>query len=117
MKTGSTTKATFRDGFIRKRGMMTFVIGSIIFVVMVSTMDWLSVGGHSILVALISTCVSFALAAAGFVEVVSGEPCHRLLRSWGGLRIWQRGMIGLFIAVTSLVVLVCFVTFFMMLLA
>jgi hypothetical protein len=117
METTSTPEATFRNVFVRKRGMTTFVVGSIIFVLLVSTMDWLSVGGHSILVALIPTCVSFAIAAAGFLEVVSGEPCHRLRRTWAGLRIWQRGMIGIFIAVTSLVVLVCLATFFMILFA
>lgn len=113
----ASTEATSRDVRISVRSVTAAVLGSILFVLMVTTMDCLSVGGHSILVALIPTCVSFAIAAAGFVELVSGAPCNRLWRSWAGLRIWQRGMISMFVVVTALVIVVCLVTFLLILLA
>jgi hypothetical protein len=117
MKATSSAEATFTNGFIRTRGMAIFALGSILFLFMVSTMDRLTAGGHSVQFALIPTCISFAIAAAGFVELVSRTPYHRLGRNWAALRGWQRGMIGIFIAVTSLVILACVGAFLAMFLA
>jgi TRAP-type uncharacterized transport system fused permease subunit len=115
MKIMSTSEATFTSSEIRKRGFTTFIIGGIVYVLTVSVMDWLRAHGYSFHFALIPGCISFAVAAAGFVELVSGTSYSRLGRKWKELRHWQRGMLGLFIAVALLVIILGVVTVFVML--
>ena len=112
-----TSEAILANGYARKRGIALFLLGGLVFVLLVTAMDGVGANRRSILFALLPVCVSFAIAAAGFIELVSGVSCKQLGHTWARMRSWQRGMIGLFLGVTSLVVLVCLVTFLVMLVA
>src|SRR6266481_7612542 len=55
------------------------------------------------------------LALIGSVELTTGAPFKRLADSWMRLRGWQWGVLGTFIVLTSLAIIMCLVTFFVML--
>jgi hypothetical protein len=99
---------------IRKRGLMMFVIGGIIFAGILYLMYWLSAHNHQFSVELIGAGVPFAVSCIGLIELVSGAPYYRLAQAWMGLRGWQRGVLGTLIVVASLVIILLIVTFFVM---
>ena len=55
-----------------------------------------------------------AIALIGSVELITGAPFTRLADSWMRLRGWQRGVLGTLIVFTSLAIIMCLVTFFVM---
>ena len=99
---------------IRKRGLKIFITGSLIYAAILFVMYWLPAHGHSFHFALIPACIPFAYAGIGFIELVSGSPYYQLGQRWMSLRGWQRGVLGAFIVVASLVIILCVVTFFVM---
>jgi hypothetical protein len=101
---------------IRKRGLRTFGIGIGIFAAILCLMYWLSAHHHHFSFAVIAAGVPFAYAGIGFIELVTGAPYQRLAQSWMSLRGWQRGVLGIFIVVASLVIILYVVTFVVMML-
>jgi len=99
---------------IRKRGLQMFAIGGGIFAAILFLMWWLSAHSYHFHFAVIAASLPFAYACIGFVEIVTGAPYQRLAQSWMSLRGWQRGVLGTFIVVASLVIILCVVTFFVM---
>jgi hypothetical protein len=77
-------------------------------------MYWLSAHNYHFSFAVIGASLPFAFACVGFIELMTGAPYLRLAQSWMSLRGWQRGVLGTFIVVASLVIILCVVTFFVM---
>jgi hypothetical protein len=107
---------TFASGRIRKRGLALFAAGSILYVLAVFAMDRLRASGGAFHYALLPAWMPLAVACLGFVELVSGAPCHQLRQRWAELRAWQCAMMGVFLTVTSLVAIICIASFFLILL-
>ena len=84
------------------------------FVLVVLLLLWLSSRAHSIHIPIIGASLPLALALIGSVELITGAPFQRLGDSWMRLRGWQRGVLGTLIVVTSLAIIMCLVTFFVM---
>ena len=99
---------------IRQRGLKALAIGLGLFAAILFLMYWLSAHHYRFSFAAIGASLPFAYAGIGFVELVTGAPYQRLARSWMSLRGWQRGVLGTFIVVASLVIILCLVTFFVM---
>jgi hypothetical protein len=99
---------------IRKRGFRTFAIGIGIFAAILFLMYWLSAHSYRFSFAVIAASLPFAYACIGFIELVTAAPYQRLAQSWMSLRGWQCGILGTFIVVASLVIILCVVTFFVM---
>jgi hypothetical protein len=102
---------------IRKRGFRTLTVGIGIFAAILFVMYWLSAHGYRFSFAAIAASLPFAYACIGFIELVTGAPYQRLAQSWMSLRGWQRGVLGTFIVVASLVIILCVATFFVMMFA
>lgn len=107
---------TFASGRIRKRGFALFAVGGILYVLAVFVMDRLRANGGGFHYVLLPAWMPLAVACLGFVELVSGAPCHQLRQRWAELRAWQCAMMGVFLTVTSLVAIVCITSFFLILL-
>jgi hypothetical protein len=90
------------------------VIGGGIFAAVLYLVWWLSAHRHSFSFGVIGATLPFACACIGFIELMTGAPYLRLARSWMGLRGWQRGVLGTFIVVASFVIIICVVTFCVM---
>ena len=101
---------------IRKRGLKFIAIGGGLFVLVVLLLLWLSSHAHSIHFPIVGASLPLALALIGSVELITGAPFQRLGDSWMRLRGWQRGVLGTLIVVTSLAIIMCLVTFFVMML-
>ena len=109
-------ETTFASGRIRKRGLALFAVGSILYVLAVFVMDRLRANGGGFHYVLLPAWIPLAVACLGFVELVSGAPCHQLRRRWAELHAWQCAMIGVFLTVASLVAIICIASFFLILL-
>jgi hypothetical protein len=99
---------------IRKRGLIMFVIGGIVFAGILCLMYWLSAHNHQFNLEVIGASLPFVVACIGFIELVSGAPYYQLARRWMDLQGWQRGVLGTFIVLASLVIILLVVTFFVM---
>ena len=106
----------FASGRIRQRGLALFAVGSILYVLAVFVMDRLRASGVAFHSVLLPAWIPLAVACLGFVELVSGAPCHQLRQRWAELRAWQCAMMGVFLTVTSLVAIICIASFFLILL-
>ena len=107
---------TFASGRIRQRGFALFAVGGILYVLAVFVMDRLRANGGGFHYVLLPAWIPLAVACLGFVELVSGAPCHQLRQRWAELRAWQCAMMGAFLTVTSLVAMICITSFFLILL-
>ena len=107
---------TCASGRIRQRGFALFAVGSILYVLAVFVMDRLRANGGGAHYVLLPAWLLLAVACLGFVELVSGAPCHQLRQRWAELRAWQCAMMGVFLTVTSLVAIICIASFFLILL-
>ena len=112
----SVPETTFASGRIRKRGLALFAVGSILYVLAVFVMDRLRANGGGFHYVLLPAWIPFTVACLGFVELVSGAPCHQLRQRWAELRGWQCAMIGAFLVVATLVAIICIAAFFLILL-
>jgi len=110
----STPTSSLSSIQIRRRGFRALGIGIGIFAAILFLMFWLSAHNYHFSFAVISAGLPFAYACVGFIELVTGAPYQRLADSWMSLRGWQRGVLGTFIVVASLVIILCVVTFFVM---
>jgi hypothetical protein len=110
----STPSIPLSSSQIRKRGLKMFAIGGGIFAAILYLMWWLSAHSYHFSFAVIGASLPFAYACVGFIELMTGAPYLRLAQSWMSLRGWQRGVLGTFIVVASLVIILCVVTFFVM---
>lgn len=90
------------------------MIGGSLFAVIVFLLLWLSAHAHSIHFPLVGASLPLALALIGSVELITGAPFQRLGDSWMRLRGWQRGILGTLIVLASLAIIMCLVTFFVM---
>lgn len=97
---------------IRRRGLKMFAIGGSVFAAILVLIFLLSAHGHAFSFEIIGASLPFAFACVGFIELMTGAPYQRLAQSWMSLRGWQRGVLGTFIVVASLVIILCLVTFF-----
>lgn len=106
----------FASGRIRKRGFAWFAVGGILYVLAIFVMDRLRANGGGFHYVLLPAWIPLAVAGLGFVELVSGAPCHQLRQRWAELRAWQCAMMGVFLTVASLVAIICIASFFLILL-
>ena len=111
----NTSEVAISSSEIRKRGLKAAVIGGVIFAAILYGMYWLSAHNDKFHFAVIGASLPFAYACVGFIELVTGAPYQRLAQNWMSLRGWQRGILGTFIVLASLVIILCVVTFFVML--
>lgn len=110
----STPQSTLSSSQIRKRGLKFLGVGSGLFALVLFLLFWLSAHAHSINFPIVGASFPLALALIGSVELITGLPFRRLANSWMRLRGWQRGVLGTLIVLTSLAVIICLVTFFVM---
>src|SRR5256885_3730231 len=110
----STPQPVLSSSQIRKRGLKFIAIGGALFVLVVLLLLWLSSHAHSIHFPIVGASLPLALALIGSVELITGAPFQRIGDSWMRLRGWQRGVLGTLIVVTSLAIIMCLVTFFVM---
>jgi hypothetical protein len=110
----SAPQLILSSGQIRKRGLKLLAIGSGLFGLVVALLFWLSAPAHSIHLPLLGASLPLALALIGGVELIAGAPFQRLAESWMRLRGWQRGVIGTLIVLTSFAIIMCLVTFFVL---
>jgi hypothetical protein len=111
----SAPQPTLTSSQIRKRGLKFLAFGGGLFALVVILLLWLSAHAHSIHFPLVGASLPLALALIGSVELITGAPFQRLADSWMRLRGWQRGVLGTLIVLTSLAIIMCLVTFFVML--
>src|SRR5690242_15021114 len=108
-------RPTSSSSQVRKRGLKYLAIGGGLFALVVILLLWLSAHAHSIHFPIVGASLPLALALIGSVELITGAPFQRLAESWMRLRGWQRGVLGTLIVLTSLAIIMCLVTFFVML--
>ncbi len=111
----NTPDTTPRSSEIRKRGLKMLAGGGVVFAAILCLMYWLSAHGYKFHFAVIGASIPFVFVCVGFIELVTGSPYQRLAQSWMALAAWQRGVLGTFIVVAALGVILCVVTFFVML--
>jgi len=99
---------------IRRRGLKLMAIGGGLFAANVLILLWLSSHAHSINFPVVATSLPLAFALIGSVELITGAPFQRLADTWMRLRGWQRGVLGTVIVLASLSIIMCVVTFFVM---
>ena len=110
----STPQPALSSSQIRKRGLKFLAAGGGLFALVVFLLLWLSTHAHSIHFPIIGASLPLALALIGSIELITGAPFQRLADSWMRLRGWQRGVLGTLIVLTSLAIIMCLVTFFVM---
>jgi hypothetical protein len=110
----SAAETTIASAQIRKRGFKMLVIASSLFVANILLLLWLSSHAHSVHFPIVGMSLPLAVALIGGTEVITGSPFQRLAASWMSLRGWQRGVLGTFIVFASLAIIMCAVTFFVM---
>lgn len=108
-------ETTFANSGTRKRGFALFALGAILYVLAVFVMDRWRANGGAFHYALLPAWIPLAVACLGYVEFVSGAPCYQLRQRWAELHGWQCAVIGVFLAVTSLVAIFCIAAFFLIL--
>jgi len=111
----STPNTTPVSSEIRKRGFKMLAGGGVVFAAILFLMYWLSAHGYKFHFAVIGASLPFVFICVGFIEAMTGSPYQRLAQQWMALRGWQRGVLGTFIVVAALVIILCVVTFFVML--
>lgn len=99
---------------VRRHGLKMMMFGAAVFAVILLVVYWLTAHGHSVHFALIPAALPFAYFCVGFIEAVTGAPYRQLANRWMSLAGWQRGVIGTFIVVAALVLILCGVTFVVM---
>ena len=114
MKRMNAPQTTLTSAQIRKRGLKWLAIGGGLFAGNVLLLLWLSSHAHSIHFPIVATSLPLAFALIGSVELVTGVPFQHLANNWMQLRGWQRGILGTFIVLASLAIIMCLVTFFVM---
>ena len=110
----NATESTITSSEVRKRGLKRVILAGGLFAVNVTLLLWLSSHAHSVHFPVVGMSLPLALALIGGIELVTGAPFQRLANSWMGLRGWQRGVLGTLIVFTSLAIILCVVTFFVM---
>ena len=110
----SAPDTTISSGQIRKRGFKMLLIAGGLFVANVLLLLWLSSHAHSVHFPIVGMSLPLAVALIGSIEAITGSPFQRLADSWMRLRGWQRGVLGTFIVFASLAIIMCVVTFFVM---
>ena len=110
----SAPETTITGTQIRKRGFKMLVIAGSLFVANVLLLLWLSSHAHSVNFPIVGMSLPLAVALIGSIEVITGSPFQRLGDSWMRLRGWQRGLLGTFIVFAALAIIMCLVTFFVM---
>jgi hypothetical protein len=111
MSTSDTVKTSSE---IRKRGFKMLAGGGIVFAAILILMYWLSAHGYQFHFAVIGASLPFVFVCVGFIEAVTGSPYQQLAQRWMALAGWQRGVLGTFIVLSALVIILCVVTFFVM---
>lgn len=109
-----TPETTIASVQIRKRGFKMLVIAGSLFVVNVLLLLWLSSHAHNVHFPIVGMSLPLGVALIGSIEVITGSPFPRLADGWMSLRGWQRGVLGTFIVLASLAIIMCVVTFFVM---
>jgi uncharacterized membrane protein len=110
----SAPETTITSGQIRKRGFKMLAIAGSLFAANILLLLWLSSHAHSVHFPIVGMSLPLAVALIGSIEVVTGSPFQRLADSWMRLRGWQRGVLGTFIVFAALAIIMCLVTFFVM---
>jgi hypothetical protein len=101
---------------IRGRGLKLLLIGGSLFVANAALLIWLSSTTHSAHFPIVGMSLPLAFALIGSIEFTTGSPFQCLADSWMRLQGWQRGALGTFIVFTSLSIIICVVTFLVMML-
>ena len=112
----STPETPITSIQIRKRGLKLLVIAGCLFAAGVILLLWLSSHAHSVHFPIVGMSFPLAVALIGSIELITGAPFQRLADSWMSLRGWQRGVLGTFIVLVSFAIILCLVTFFVMML-
>jgi hypothetical protein len=99
---------------VRKRGLKYLAFGGGLFALVVILLLWLSAHAGSVHFPIVGATLPLALALIGSIELTTGAPFQRLADSWMRLRGWQRGVLGTLIVLASLAIILCLVTFFVM---
>ena len=100
---------------IRKRGLKLLIIAGSLFAANLVLLLWLSAHAYSVHFPVVGMSLPLAFSLIGSIELVTGSPFQRLADSWMSLRGWQRGVLGTLIVFASLAIILCVVTFFVML--
>lgn len=104
----------FTGSQIRKRGFKMLMIAGSLFVANVLFLLWASSHSHNVHFPIVGMSLPLAVALIGSIEAITGAPFQNLADSWMSLRGWERGILGTFIVVGSLAIIMCVVTFFVM---
>jgi hypothetical protein len=99
---------------IRKRGFKRVILAGGLFAVNVALLLWLGSKAHAVNFPIVGMSLPLALTLIGGIELVTGAPFQRLANSWMSLRGWQRGVLGTLIVFASLAMILCVVTFVVM---
>ena len=110
----NTPDVTPTSSEIRKRCLKMLAGGGVVFAAILFLMYWLSAHGYRFHFAVIGASLPFVFICVGFIELVTGSPYQRLGQRWMALAGWQRGVLGTFIVVAALAIILCVVTFFVM---
>jgi len=109
-----TSEITATSSQIRRRGLKMLVGGGIVLAAILVLLYWLSAHGYRFHYAVIGASLPFVFVCVGFIELVTGSPYQRLGQRWMALAGWQRGVLGTFIVFAALMIILCIVTFFVM---
>jgi hypothetical protein len=92
---------------IRIKGLVKFVIGMVVTVILVYLLLWLNAREFNFTRwGLILVAVPGAFGLAGLIELISGTPFRELSKKWAGLAGWQRGVLGISIVLLFFVLLI-----------
>lgn len=110
----SAPETTITSAEIRKRGVKKLVIAGSLFVANVLLLLWFSSHSHGVHFPIVATSFPLAVALIGSIEFITGAPFQRLGDRCISLQGWQRGVLSTFIVIGSLAIIMCLVTFFVM---
>ena len=96
---------------VRRRGLIRFSFGLLVFVPIVLLVVFLSQHVSSVVIPIALTLPG-VYALSGLVEFATGISFSELARRWDDLKGWQRGIFGTFIVLVAGLVIVSVVGLF-----
>jgi hypothetical protein len=92
---------------IRIKGLVKFVIGMVVTVILVYLLLWLNAREYPFTRwGLILVGIPGAFGLAGLIEWIAGIPFMELSKKWDSLAGWQRGVFGLSIVFLFFILLI-----------
>ena len=92
----------------RRRAWIKCLVGLIGFAVVFAIFVAISKAGYEFNspFRLIAPSIPFVYFCIGFIELVTGRPYRQLAQAWMALKGWQRGVIGTFIVLATIVIMI-----------